>query len=225
MPAEVHRPVVEVPGEGRGVGGKIAQRVRRSLGIDCGRRAGIAQVVPHDVAPTARERLAERVGPREHRRAAREQNERRRRVAEVLDPERDAVGVDRCHHASPVAATPPDIRNDWTIGHIVTSMAASQTGAAGRPHKLRVPAGRMHRVERTRLGSQRWTTAGAETHRNAVRRGTPYAHPVTSPGAHGSLDQAGQRRSSFGPPDRGAGHGRGILRPRRLDVADNTHLS
>jgi hypothetical protein len=122
---QVRRPVVEVPGERRGVGCKIAQRVRRSLGIDGGRRAGIAQVVPHDVAPTARERLAERVGPREHGRAAREQNERRRRVAEVLDPEHDAVRLDRRHHASPVAATPPDVRNEWTIGHIMTSRAAS----------------------------------------------------------------------------------------------------
>ena len=92
---QVRRPVVEFAGERRGVGCKIAQRVCRSLGIDGGRRAGIAQVVPHDVAPTARERLAERVGPGEHGRAAREQNERRRRVAEVLDPERDAVRLDR----------------------------------------------------------------------------------------------------------------------------------
>jgi hypothetical protein len=48
---------------------------------------------------------------------------RRRRVAEVLDPEHDAVRLDRRHHASPVAATPPDVRNEWTIGHIVTSRA------------------------------------------------------------------------------------------------------
>jgi hypothetical protein len=87
---QVCRPVVEVPGQRRGVGCKIAQ------------------VAPHDVAPAARERLAERVGPREHGRAAREQNERRRRGAEVLDPEHDAVRLDRRHHASPVAATPPD---------------------------------------------------------------------------------------------------------------------
>ena len=97
---QVRRPVVEFAGERRGVGGEIAQRVRRRLGIDGGRRAGIAQVVAHDVAPAARERLAERVGPGEHGRAAREQNERRRRVAEVLDPERDAVRLDRRHRAS-----------------------------------------------------------------------------------------------------------------------------
>ena len=96
---QVRRPVVEFAGERRGVGGEIAQRVRRSLGIDGGRGAGVAQVVPHDVAPAARERLAERIGPGEHGRAAREQDEWRRRVAEVLDPERDAVRLDRRHHA------------------------------------------------------------------------------------------------------------------------------
>ena len=117
---QVRRPVVELAGERRGVGGKIAQRVRRSLGIDGGRRAGIAQVVPHDVAPAARERRAERVGPGEHGRATREQNERRRRVAEVLDPERDAVRLDRRHHASAVAGayimltTPPPSGRDST---------------------------------------------------------------------------------------------------------------
>jgi hypothetical protein len=47
------------------------------------------------VPAAARERLAERVRPGEHGRAAREQNERRRRLAEVLDPERDTVGLDR----------------------------------------------------------------------------------------------------------------------------------
>ena len=47
--------------------------------------------------PRWRERRAERVGPGEHGRAAREQNERRCRVAEVLDPERDAIRVDRGH--------------------------------------------------------------------------------------------------------------------------------
>ena len=115
---QVRRPVVEFAGERGGIGCEIAQRVRRSLGIDGDRRAGIAQVVPHDVAPAARERLAERVGPGEHGRAAREQNERRRRVAEVLDPERDAVRLDRRHHASAVAMASPHSRT-WTVGYIV----------------------------------------------------------------------------------------------------------
>jgi len=63
------------------------------------------------VAPAARERLAERVGPGQHGRAAREQNERRRRVAEVLDPERDAVRLDRRHHASAAAMASPHMPN------------------------------------------------------------------------------------------------------------------
>jgi hypothetical protein len=71
------------------------------------------------VASAARERLAERVGPGEHGRAAREQNERRRRVAEVLDPERDAVGLDRRHEASADATTPSGVGNDWTVGCII----------------------------------------------------------------------------------------------------------
>ena len=83
---QVRRPLVELAGERSGVGRKIAQRVRRRIGIGGGRRAGIAQVIPHDVAPATRERRAERVGPRKHGRTAREQNEWRRRVAEVLDP-------------------------------------------------------------------------------------------------------------------------------------------
>jgi hypothetical protein len=51
------------------------------------------------MAPAACEGRAERVGPGEHGGAAREQHERRCRVAEVLDPERDAIGLDRRHHA------------------------------------------------------------------------------------------------------------------------------
>ena len=60
---QVRRPVVESAGERRGVGCEITQRVRRSLGIDDGRRAAVAQVVPDDVASAASERPAERVGP------------------------------------------------------------------------------------------------------------------------------------------------------------------
>jgi len=92
---QMRRPVIEFAGERRGVGCEITQRVCRSLRIDGRRRAAVAQVVPHDVTPAAGERLAERVGPGEHGRAAREQNERRRCVAEVLDPERDAVCLRR----------------------------------------------------------------------------------------------------------------------------------
>jgi hypothetical protein len=98
---EMCRPVVELAGQGRGVGGKVAQCVRGSLGIDDGRLARIAQVVSHDVAPAVREGLAQRVGPREHGGGTREQDERRPRVAEVLDPERDTVRFKRGHQAPP----------------------------------------------------------------------------------------------------------------------------
>ena len=69
---QLRRPVVESAAERRGVGCEIAQRVRRRLGIDGDRRAAIAQVVAHDVASTASERFAQRVGPGQHGRAARE---------------------------------------------------------------------------------------------------------------------------------------------------------
>ena len=62
--------------------------------------AGGAEILGDDPA-AARERRAEPVGPGKHRRAAGEQHERRRRVAEVLDPERDAVRLNRGHRAYP----------------------------------------------------------------------------------------------------------------------------
>jgi hypothetical protein len=89
---QVRGPVVESAGERGGIGGEIPQRVPRRLGVDGRRRAGVAQVVAHDVTSAASERLAERVGPGEHGRAAREQHEGRCRIAEVLDPERDTAG-------------------------------------------------------------------------------------------------------------------------------------
>ena len=116
---QVRRSVLELAGEGRGVGCEITQCVLRSLGIDRGRGTAVAQVVAHDVTIAARERLAERVGPGEHGRGAREQNERRRRVAEVLDPERDAVCLDRRHDAFAVARTPTDVRTERAVGYIV----------------------------------------------------------------------------------------------------------
>ena len=68
---------------------------------------------------------AERASGQEHGRAAREQNEQRRRGAEVLDPERDAVRLDRRHHASAVEMTPPDVRIEWTVGDIVKLLQGS----------------------------------------------------------------------------------------------------
>ena len=71
---QVRRPVVEFAGQCCGVGCEITQRVRGCVGIDDRRGAAVAQVVPHDVTSAASERLAERVGPGEHGRAARKQN-------------------------------------------------------------------------------------------------------------------------------------------------------
>ena len=77
------------------IGAQIGERVffDHGMGIVIGETAEIGDEVLHAAhqafamgLPRARERLAERVGPREHGRAAREQNERRRRVAEVLHP-------------------------------------------------------------------------------------------------------------------------------------------
>jgi hypothetical protein len=92
---QVRRAVVELTGERCGVGPQVAQGVRRRLGVDSGRRTSIAQVVPHDVAPAARQLLAELVGPGEQGRAAGEQHQPIPGIAEVLDPERDAVRLDR----------------------------------------------------------------------------------------------------------------------------------
>jgi hypothetical protein len=110
---QVRRPVVEFARERCGVGCEIARRVRGCLGIDDGRRAAVAQVVPHDATSAARKRLAERIGSREHRRAAREQDQRRRRLAEVLDAERDAIGLDRRHEAG--AMVPSGVRSGRTV--------------------------------------------------------------------------------------------------------------
>ena len=118
---QVRRPVVEFAGECCGVGGEIAQCVRRRLGINSDRRPGVAEVVPHDVTPAARQGLAKGVGPREHGRATRAQNERRRRVTEVLNAEGDAVRLDRGHHANPSAMTPRDAWNGQIVGYIVAS--------------------------------------------------------------------------------------------------------
>jgi len=146
---QVCRPVVEFAGECRGIGGKIAQGVRRRHGIDSDRRTGIAQVIPHDVTTAAREGLAERVGPREHGRAARAKNERRRRVAEVLDAERDAVRLDRRHHTNSSAMTPPEAWYEQIVGYIVASRTASWTVAPGRTAKQRIPD-EFRRAERSR---------------------------------------------------------------------------
>ena len=60
------------------VSGEIPQRVIRSLGIDRGRRAAVAQVVSHDVTSATSKCLTQRVGLRKHGRSASEQHQRRR---------------------------------------------------------------------------------------------------------------------------------------------------
>ncbi|GAB3169165.1 hypothetical protein GCM10027259_00160 [Micromonospora palomenae] len=131
------------------------------------------------MAPAARERLAECVGPGEHGRAAREQNERRRRVAEVLDPERDAVRLDRRHHASTVAMTPPDVRNEWTVGYIMNLQGGvvDRWRGDGGTSYASPPVVCVAWTYATGVGSQRWTTGGAETHRDPVRKGTTTDQP------------------------------------------------
>ena len=47
------------------------------------------------------------------------------------DPERDAVRLDRRHHASAVARTPPDVRTERAIGYIVT-LQGKRRGPAAR---------------------------------------------------------------------------------------------
>jgi hypothetical protein len=166
---QVRRPVIELAGECRSVGGKITQRVRRRLGIGGDRRTGIAQVIAHDVTPAARERLAERVGPRQHGRATRAQNERRRRVAEVRDAKRDAVRLDCRHHTNPAAMTTPEVRNEQIVGYIVASRAASWIGGAGNDGQAAHPRrASSRRTVTTVVRSQGWTSGGTKTHRLAV---------------------------------------------------------
>lgn len=109
-------PVVESAGEGRGIGGKVAKRVRRRLGINRRRRAGVTQVIAHGMTAAASKRLAERFGPGEHGWAAREQHERRCRITEVLEPERDTVGraerVNRRMHRTASSTGPL-----WNVFH------------------------------------------------------------------------------------------------------------
>ncbi len=179
---QVCRPVVEFAGERRGVGCKIAQRVRRSLGIDSDRRTGIAQVVSHDVAPAARERLAERVGPREHGRATRAKNERRRRVTEVLDPERDSVRLDRRHHTNASAMTPPEAWYEQIVGYIVASRTASWTVAPGMTAKQRIPD-EFRRAEHSRPSCVLRNGPPAGRKLIALRWGNAYRSRRRSPGA------------------------------------------
>ena len=99
-PCEVRRPAAEHVGQGRRVGGEVAQAVGGRLRVRRRRLAAIAQVVAHHAAPADGETLAQRVGPREHRRPARQQDEWSVVVTEGLDAQGDLIGVDGGHHRS-----------------------------------------------------------------------------------------------------------------------------
>ena len=103
-PREVRGPAAERVGKGRRVGGKVAQGVGGRLRVRRRRLAAIAQVVAHHAAPAGGEALAERVGPGEHRRPAREQEEWCVVVTEGLDAQGDLIGVDGGHRISYVRA-------------------------------------------------------------------------------------------------------------------------
>jgi hypothetical protein len=83
--------------------------IGRRLGVDGRRCVGVAQVVAHDVTPAAGVRRAERVGPGQHGRATRDQDEGRRRSTQVLD----------------LSVTSSGVRNERIVECIVHRSAAS----------------------------------------------------------------------------------------------------
>jgi hypothetical protein len=85
--------------------------------------------------------------------ATRAKHERRRRVAEVLNAERDAVRLGRRHHANPSAMTPPEAWNEQIVAYIVASKAASWSGGAGTTAKHRTPASLSRRMRATVIRS------------------------------------------------------------------------
>ena len=103
-PREVRRPAAEHVGKGRRVSGEVAQGVGGRLRVRRRRLAAIAQVVAHHAAPAGGEALAERVGPGEHRRPTRQQDEQCVLVTKGLDAQGDPIGVDSGHR---ITATSP----------------------------------------------------------------------------------------------------------------------
>ena len=101
-PRKVRRPATEHVGKGRRVGGEVAQAVGGRLRVRRRRLAAVAQVVAHHAAPAGGEAFAERVGPGEHRRPARQQDERCVVVTERIDAQGDPIGVDGGHRQPPV---------------------------------------------------------------------------------------------------------------------------
>ena len=100
-PREVGGAAAERVGEGRGVGGEVAQGVGGRFRVRRRRLAAVAQVVAHYAAPAGGEALAERVGPGQHRRPAGEQDEWCVVVTEGLDAQGDPIGVDGRHRIPP----------------------------------------------------------------------------------------------------------------------------
>jgi hypothetical protein len=92
-PREPRGPAAERVGEGRRVGGEVAQGVGRRLRVRGRRLAAVAQVVAHHASPAVGEALAERVGPGEHRRPSREQDEWCVVITEGLDAQGDLIAL------------------------------------------------------------------------------------------------------------------------------------
>jgi hypothetical protein len=103
-PREVRGPAAERAGEGRRVGGEVAQGVGGRRRVRRRRRAAVAQVVAHHAAPPGGEARTERVGPGEHRRPAREQDERGAVGPEGLDAQGDPIGGDGGHRLTSPSA-------------------------------------------------------------------------------------------------------------------------
>ena len=113
------------------VGGEVAQGVGGRLRVRRRRLAAIAQVVAHHAAPAGGEALAERVGPGEHRRPAREQDERCVLVTEGLDAQGDPIDVDGGHRNTTFDApvSPPTDASSSALN----SSAPSGVSPAAKP--------------------------------------------------------------------------------------------
>ena len=96
-----------------------------------------------------------------------EQNERRRRVAEVLDSEPDAVRLGRRHHASAVTMAPPDVRNEWAVGYIGEPPGSRRGPVVQGP------------VAQERLPGGRWLSGGGQVAERKLIGPCPQAEPLT----------------------------------------------
>src|SRR5664280_2105560 len=132
-PRQVRGPAAERVGKGRRVGGEVAQGVGGHLRVRRRRLAAIAQVVAHHAAPADGEALAERVGPGEHRRPARKEDERCLIIAEGLDAQGDLIGVDGGHRITGIRR--------WVTRALGTHTSGSPSGTSSidRPEKKARP--------------------------------------------------------------------------------------